>query len=484
MSTTAKVTARKRIDSLLDDNSFVEIGALVKARSTDFNIGAKDTPSDGVITGYGVINQKLVYVYSQDSTVLGGSIGEMHAKKISNLYDMAMKMGAPVIGLIDSTGLRLQESVDGLNALGQIYRKQALASGVIPQISAIFGNCGGGLSVVAGLSDFTYMESEKAQLFVNSPDAVDENRKELCDSASAEFQSKTAGNVDFTGTETEILNDIRELISILPSHNEDEAWDMDSEDDLNRAAVGIENCAEDTKLALESISDDGFLVEVKKDFAPEMVTAFIKLNGATVGAVANRSKIYDDEGKVSDTFETKLTVKGCRKAAGFVNFCDAFSIPVLTLTNVTGYATTMCQEKNGAKAAAELVYAFAQATVPKVNLIVGNAIGSAYVTMNSKATGADIVYAWPEAKIGMMDAENAVKIMYADEIASGQAEAVIREKTAQYQALQGDILSAAARGYVDSIVAPVDTRKYIIGAFEMLYTKYEERPDKKHGTVS
>ena len=259
---------------------------------------------------------------------------------------------------------------------------------------------------------------------------------------------------------------------------------MDSEDDLNRAAVGIENCAEDTKLALESISDDGFLVEVKKDFAPEMVTAFIKLNGATVGAVANRSKIYDDEGKVSDTFETKLTVKGCRKAAGFVNFCDAFSIPVLTLTNVTGYATTMCQEKNGAKAAAELVYAFAQATVPKVNLIVGNAIGSAYVTMNSKATGADIVYAWPEAKIGMMDAENAVKIMYADEIASGQAEAVIREKTAQYQALQGDILSAAARGYVDSIVAPVDTRKYIIGAFEMLYTKYEERPDKKHGTVS
>lgn len=484
MSTTAKVTARQRIENLLDDNSFVEIGAFVKARSTDFNIQAKDTPSDGVITGYGVINGRLVYVYSQDSSVLGGSVGEMHAKKIVGLYDLAMKMGAPVIGLIDSTGLRLQESVDGLNAFGQIYLKQSLASGVIPQITAIFGNCGGGLSVVSELSDFTFMESEKAQLFVNSPNAINENRKEVCDSASAKFQSEIAGNVDFVGTEAEVIDGVRELVSVLPSNNEDEAADFDCEDDLNRATEGIETCVEDTKLALENISDDNFVLEIKKDFAPEMLTAFIKLNGATVGVAANRTKIYDDNMNVTNEFDAKLTAKGCSKAADFVTFCDAFNIPILTLTNVNGYAATMCQEKNGAKASAKLVYAFSNATVPKVNLLIGDAIGSAYTTMNSKAIGADVVYAWPTAKVGMMEAKSAVEIMYAEEIAKGEdANAVINEKVAEYQALQGSVMSAAARGYVDSIVEPIDTRKYVIGAFEMLYTKFEDRPGKKHGTV-
>lgn len=483
MSTTAKVTARQRIENLLDDNSFVEIGAYVKARSTDFNMNTKDTPSDGVVTGYGIINGRLVYVYSQDSSVLGGSVGEMHAKKIVSLYDMAMKTGSPVIGLIDSTGLRLQESVDGLNAFGQIYLKQSFASGVIPQITAIFGNCGGGLSVVAGLSDFTFMESEKAQLFVNSPNVIDANRKEVCDSAAAKFQSKTAGNVDFTGTEAEVIDGVRELVSILPSNNEDEAADLECLDDLNRATAGIETCVEDTKFAVENISDNGFVVETKKDFAPEMLTAFIKLNGATVGVVANRRKIYNADMSVADEFETKLTAKGCNKAADFVNFCDAFNIPVLTLTNVNGYVSTMCQEKNGAKATSKLVYAFAHATVPKVNLIVGDAVGTAYIAMNSKATGADVVYAWPKAKIGMMEAKSAVSIMYADEIAAGDANAVIDEKVAEYEALQGDVMSAAARGYIDSIIEPVDSRKYIIGAFEMLYTKFEDRPGKKHGTV-
>ena len=214
-----------------------------------------------------------------------------------------------------------------------------------------------------------------------------------------------------------------------------------------------------------------------------MVTAFIKLNGATVGAVANRTKVYDDDMNVAAEFDAKLTARGCNKAAEFVNFCDAFNIPVLTLTNVNGFAATMCQEKNGAKASSKLVYAFANATVPKVNLIIGDAIGSAYVTMNSKATGADIVYAWPTAKVGMMEAKSAVEIMYADEIASGDANQVINEKVAEYQNLQGSVMAAAARGYVDSIVEPVDTRKYLIGAFEMLYTKFEERPGKKHGTV-
>lgn len=481
MSTTAEVTARKRMEALLDDNSFVEIGAFVKARSTDFNLPKKAALSDGVITGYGLINGRLVYAYSQDASVLGGSVGEMHAKKILNLYQLAMKTGAPVIGLIDSAGLRLQEGVDGLDAFGKIYQKQAMASGVIPQISAVFGNCGGGLSVMAGLSDFTFMEKDHAQLFVNSPNAVDGNRKELCDTASASFQSGQAGNVDFVGTESEILNEIRDLISILPANNEEEACDVECKDDLNRAAAGIETQIEDTKLAAENLSDDGFVMEVKKAYAPEMFTAFIKLNGATVGVVANRTKIYGDDMEIVAEFDAKLTYKGCEKAADFVNFCDAFQLPVLTLTNVNGYETSKCQEYHGAKQTSKLIYAYANATVPKVNVILGNAVGSAYIAMNSKAVGADMVYAWPTAKISMMEAGEAVKIMYAEEFAAGTAD--VSTKTAEYEAMQGSISSAAARGVVDSIIEPADTRKYVIGAFEMLYTKYEERPSKKHGTV-
>lgn len=478
MSTTSNVTARERINNLLDDNSFVEIGAFVKARSTDFDLQNVDTPSDGVITGYGIIDGQLVYVYSQDSSVLGGSVGEMHAKKILNIYNMAMKTGAPVIGLIDSAGLRLQESDDGLNAFGRIYLKQSMASGVIPQITAIFGTCGGGLSVVAGLSDFTFMEKENAQLFVNAPNAIDENRKEVCDTASAEFQSKEAGNVDFVGTESEILDGIRELISILPSDNESgEVIDMDVNDDLNRAVEGIETQIADTALAMKNLSDDGFVIEVKKDYAPEMFTGFIKLNGATVGVVANRTKIYDEEMKVAEEFEAKLTYKGCEKAAKFVNFCDAFDISLVTFTNVNGFATTKCQEAKVAKSTAELVYAFTNATVPKVNVIVGEAFGSSYVAMNSKTIGADIVYAWPTSKIGMMDATAAAKIIYAGQDVN------LAEKAAEYEQLQNSVVATASRGYVDSIVEPINTRKYVIGALEMLCTKYEERPGKKHGTV-
>lgn len=485
MSTTAKVSARQRIESLLDENSFVEIGALVRARNTDFNMQTKETPADGVITGYGVIEGNLVYVYSQDASVLGGSVGEMHAKKIASLYDKAMKMGAPVIGLIDSTGLRLQEATDGLNAFGEIYLKQSLASGVIPQISAVFGNCGGGLSVIPALSDFTFMESEKAQLFVNSPNAIEGNRKEVCDTAGAKFQSEEAGLVDFTGTETEVLAQIRELVAMLPSNNEEEVLADECADDLNRACAGIETCVEDTTLAVYNISDNNKVVEVKKAYAPEMLTALIQLDGATVGVVANRTKIYDEEMNVVAEFEDKLTAKGSEKAAEFIEFCDAFNIPVLTLTNTTGFsACCKCAEKKIAKATAKLVYAYANATVPKVNVVIGNAYGSAYVAMGSKALGTDIVYAWPTAKIAMMDAKSAVQIMYADEIASSEdVTAVINEKTSEYTNIQSSVDAAAAHGYVDSIIEPVDTRKYLIGAFEMLDTKREERPYKKHGTV-
>ena len=471
-------SASRRIATLLDEGSFVEIGGAVTARSTTFNLQEKAAPSDGVITGYGVIDGNLVYVYSQDADVLGGALGEMHAKKIARIYDMAMKMGAPVIGLIDCAGLRLQEATDALEAFGSLYHKQALASGVIPQVTAIFGMCGGGLAVVPGLTDFTFMEAKDGKLFVNSPNALEGNEISKCNTASAEYQSKTAGLVDGIGAEAEILGQIRDLVCMLPANNEDDMSYEECTDDLNRICADIANASEDTAIALAQIADNEILVETKKDYAKEMVTGFIRLNGMTVGVVANRSKVYNAEAEVEAEFDSVLTVDGCKKATDFVNFCDAFSIPVLTLTNVTGFAATVESEKNMASAVAKLTYAFANATVPKVNVIVGKAFGSAYVSMNSKSIGADLVYAWPTAEIGMMDAKLAAQIMYADADAE-----TLNEKAAEYKELQSSPNSAAARGYVDAIIEPADTRKYVIGAFEMLFTKREDRPAKKHGTV-
>ena len=477
MSTTSK--ASQRIAALLDDNSFVEIGGLVTARATDFNLKPNETPSDGCITGYGVINGNLVYVYSQDASVLNGTIGEMHAKKITNLYDLAMKTGAPVIGLIESAGLRLQEATDALAAFGEIYLKQTMASGVIPQITAVFGTCGGGLGLFPTMTDFTFMEEKNAKLFVNAPNALDGNVITKCDSSSAKFQAEESGIVDVVADEATILEKVRELVSFLPANNEDDARFLeDCTDDLNRVNPEIAGCVGDTSVALSILADDNNFFEVKTGYAKNMVTGFLRLDGVTVGAVANRSEICDEEGKVAEKLDAVLTAEGCEKAAEFVNFCDAFGIPVLTLTNVKGYEATLASEKAIAKAAAKLTYAFANATVPKVNVVIGKALGTAYVVMNSKAIGADITMAWPDAQIGAMDGKLAAKIMY-----DGQGADVINEKAAEYEALTLNVTSAAKRGYVDQIVNAADTRKYVIGAFEMLFTKSEDRPAKKHGTV-
>lgn len=476
MSTSS--AARERINALLDENSFVEIGALVTARATDFNLKQIDTPSDGCITGYGVINNSLVYVYAQDASVLNGSIGEMHAKKICNLYDMAMKMGAPVIGLIDSCGLRLQEATDALNAMGELYMKQTLASGVVPQITAVFGNCGGGLALVPSLTDFTFMEATKAKLFVNSPNTLDGNSTDKCDTASAKFQSEESGIVDFVGAEDEILAQMRELISFLPANNEEEAEYVDCEDDLNRASNAIGSSFADAKLAFSDIADDYNFVEVKAEYAKDMVVGFIKLNGNTVGCVGNRSVVYGEDGAVADKLDDKLSATGCVKAAEFINFCDAFSIPVLSLTNITGFKACKCSEKKIARASAKMTYAFANATVAKVNVIAGKALGSAYVCMNSKAIGCDVTFAFEGAEIGAMDAKAAAKVMYPNE--NGDA---LDAKAKEYADLQNSCVSAAKRGYVDYIINPQDARKYIIGAFEMLYSKREDRPAKKHGII-
>ncbi len=477
MSSSNDSLAMQRILKLVDENSFMEIGSLVTARNTDFNLANTDTPSDGVIIGHGLVDGSLVFVYSQDASVLNGTIGEMHAKKIASVYDMAMKMGAPVIGFIDCAGMRLQESVDALDGFGQIYAKEVEASGVVPQISAVFGNCGGGLAVVPALSDFAFMETTKGKVFVNSPNAIDGNRVDKCDTSAAKFQSEETGCIDGVGTEDEIIAQIRELVTMLPLNNEGDVYTEECVDDLNRACASMDVMKGDARYLLTEISDSNIFFETKADYAKDMVTGFIKLNGMTVGAVANCTEIHDEEGKVAEKFDAVLSARGCEKAAEFIKFCDAFEIPVLSLTNVTGFKASMCSERRLAKALAHMTAAFADATCPKVNLIVGDAFGSAYVTMNSKAIGADMVYAWPETKVGMMDAALAAKIMYADASADE-----LEKKAAEYEKLQSNVMAAARRGYVDLIIEPADTRKYLVAAFEMLYTKCAGTPDKKHGT--
>ena len=478
MSNATPSLAGTRITSLLDANSFVEIGKSVTARSTDFNMAETKAPSDGVITGSGVIDGNLVYVYSQDASVLNGTVGEMHAKKISALYDLAMKTGAPVIGLVDCAGLRLQEATDALEAFGSIYLKQTLASGMIPQITAVFGTCGGGMAVVPALTDFTFMEAKKAKMFVNTPNALEGNHVDKCDTAAADFQSEETGLIDGVGTEEEILGQIRQLVSLLPSNFEDNDSFVECTDDLNRICEDLAASAGDTSLALSRIADNNLFFETKRNYGRDIVTGFLRLNGATVGAVANRSEVYNQEGEKTEEFDGTITARGARKAADFVKFCDAFDIPVLTLTNVTGFKATLCNEKMMAKSVGEMVHAFANATVPKVNVIIGKAYGTAYVAMNSKSVGADLVYAWENAEVGMMDASLAAKIMY-----PGADASTLNEKAAEYRNLQSGIESAAARGYVDTVIAPADTRKYVIGAFEMLFTKREDRPAKKHSAV-
>lgn len=477
MSNSNTMSAKDRIASLVDENSFVELGAGITKRSTDFNMQEKSVPADGVITGYGLIQNNPVYVYSQDASALNGTIGEMHAKKIAHIYELAMKTGVPVIGLIDCAGMRLQESTDALAGFGQIYKMKAKASGVIPQISAIFGNCGGGVAVMAAMSDFTFMEQNNGKLFVNSPNTLEGNYTDKLDTASADFQ-KTASVVDvICDGEAEVFENVRNLVSILPENNNEIGGMEECLDDLNRLVPDFATEVKDPAAALEDLGDNNFFLELKKDFAKEMVTGFISLDGMTVGCVANRTAVYGEDGSEQESFEARLTSDGCDKAASFIKTCDAFNIPVLTLTNVEGFATTVEEEKTIASKAAALTAAFAEADVPKVNLITGNAYGSAYITMNSKHIGADMVFALPDAKIGMMDAQVAAKIMYADD-----KDADLAAKAAEFAAQSGTE-AAAARGYIDSIISPEAARKQLIFAFELLFTKSEYPIGKKHGTI-
>lgn len=445
-------SAMTRIQSLLDEFSFVEIGRLVEARSTDFNLAEKKAPSDGVVTGYGTIDGNLVYVYAQDAAVLGGSIGEMHARKIANIYSMAMKNQAPVIALVDCSGVRLEEANDSLFGLGRIYKKQTLASGQIPQITAIFGNCGGGLTVLAGLSDYVLMENTSAKAYVNAPDAVIGNKDDEIAKAAKRGEF---GLVDFDGTEDEIFAQIRKLVAVLPGNNEDGGVLEENTDDLNRAVLSFDTL--EAEEAVKQLADNGIFLETKKGYSSDVITGFAQIGGETVAIVANKN--------------SKLTWKGADKAARLVSFANAFDLPVVSIVDVTAYCNCECTEKHMPTMAARLAYAYSNADVPVIT-VVKNALGTAGLTFGAKALGADIVYAYNNSKIGVMDAEQAAKL-----VADGDAEA------AKAFAEQNTALAAAKRGYVDEIIAPEETRQRIAASLQMLGWKSVYRPDKKNGTV-
>ncbi|MCR4674497.1 MAG: carboxyl transferase [Lachnospiraceae bacterium] len=460
MSEGLNSSAIQRLENLLDEDSFVELGSLVTARVTDFNLDPKKAPSDGVVTGYGLIDERLVFVYSQDSSVLNGTIGEMHAKKILNVYEKAMKMGAPVIGLLDCGGVRLQEAFDATEAIGEMIAKACEASGSIPQITGIFGNCGGGLSVLPALSDFAYMTND-AKLFVNSPDAITGNSSEKNDTSSAQFQFDN-GNVDGIGSEEEVLDKIRQMVAVLPSSAMDGAFADECLDDLNRASVGLEEKREEVAAIAAELSDANIFVETKAGFSKDMITGFVILNGQTTGVVGNQAV---EAGEI-------LTANGARKAASFVKFCDAYEIPVLSLTNVDAYKACECAEKNLPKALAELSIAFASATVPKVNLITKKAGGSAYLFMNGKSLGADLTFAFPDAEMSIMDSNLAGGILAGE---SGD----VAKASLEFEETQSGLMNAARRGIVDRVVNFADARKYLIAGFDMLFEK-SDSVYKKH----
>ncbi len=444
--------AKDRISSLLDPNSFVELGARVTARSTDFNPGAKKAPSDGVVTGYGLIDNHLIYIYAQDPSVLGGSIGEMHAKKIIALYKLAISTGAPILGLLDSIGLRLEEGTDALHAFAGIYQIMSKASGLIPQMSVVYGKCGGGLALIPSLSDFTFMAKD-AELFVNSPNALTGNVETNNDTSLAQAKA-TSGNVDFVGDETEIIDEIHKLMAVLPANNEDHRILADM-DDLNRSS---ENTDIDPKLICQDLADSHVFLETKQAYAKDMITGLLRLGGHTTAIIANN--------------DSSLTSNGCRKATRLVRFADAFDLPIITLTNVNSFATNLAEEDTIALAAAELAEAFADATCPKINVIIQEAMGSAYAVMNPQA---DFTMAFPDAKLGMMAADLAAKIV-------ADKDDDLSEVTKSYDSLQNSIEMACERGYIDQIIEPIDLRRHLIGALEVLYSK-RKNFQRKHATI-
>jgi len=481
-----KMTARERIQALFDENSFVEIDTFVETRSIDFDMQKKKVPGDGVVTGYGSIDGRLVFVAAQDFTVIGGSLGEMHAAKITKVMDMAMKMGAPFISINDSGGARIEEGIDALKGFGDIFYRNTLASGVIPQISVIMGPCAGGAVYSPAITDFIFMVDKTSQMFITGPQVIKSVTGEdvtLEKLGGAETHNSISGVAHFrSSSEKECIEQIKKLISYLPDNNLSDVPIVPTQDDINRITdnqVDIipqdSNKPYDMMEIITSVVDNGDFFEIQKDFAKNIIIGFGRMNGGTVGIVANQPKFAAGV----------LDVNSSDKAARFVRFCDAFNIPIITFTDVPGYLPGVGQEHSGViRHGAKLLYAFSEATVPKINVIVRKAYGGAYIAMNSKHLGADMVFAWPSAEIAVMGPEGAANIIFKKDIAAADDPMETRKRLIEeYREKFSNPYVAASRGYVYDVIDPATTRIRLISALEMLASKRENRPAKKHGNI-
>jgi len=480
-----KLTARERLHFLLDEGSFEEIGMLVMHRSTDFGMEKERYPGDGVVTGYGTINGRLVYVFSQDFTVFGGSLSETHAEKICKIMDLALKNGAPVIGLNDSGGARIQEGVVSLGGYADIFYKNTMASGVVPQLSAIMGPCAGGAVYSPAITDFVLMVENTSYMFVTGPNVVKTVTHEIVSSeelGGASTHSTKSGVTHFAcSNEIDAINHIKKLLSYMPQNCEETAPAIayEASDELRPKLDDIipENNSQpyDIREVITELVDVESFLEVHKDFAENIVVGFARLAGKSIGIVANQPAF------LAGVLDINSSVKGAR----FVRFCDSFNIPLLVLEDVPGFLPGTDQEwnaiiTNGAK----LLYAFCEATVPRITVITRKAYGGAYDVMNSKHIGADMNYAWPTAEIAVMGAKGAAEIIFKKDIASADdSNARWIEKEREYSDIFANPYRAAERGFIDEVIEPSKTRKKLIKAFKMLENKVVNNPRKKHGNI-
>jgi propionyl-CoA carboxylase beta chain len=481
-----KLSARERIDLLLDEGSFEELDKLVQHRCRDFGMEKEVVPGDGFVTGWGRIDGRLAYVFAQDFTVFGGSLSEANAQKICKVMDLAMKTGAPVIGLNDSGGARIQEGVVSLAGYADIFLRNTLASGVIPQISAIMGPCAGGAVYSPAITDFVFMVDKKSYMFVTGPDVIktvtheDVTKEELGGSMT---HNSVSGVGHFVAADdTECLRMIRELIGYVPQNNREEPPRRASRDPIDRMDRSLDtlvpeqsNMPYDIKDAIRPVVDDGEFFEVHEHFARNLVTGFARLEGRSVGIVANQPAV------LAGVLDINSSVKGAR----FVRFCDAFNIPILTFEDVPGFLPGAGQEFGGIiRHGAKLLYAYAEATVPKVTVITRKAYGGAYCVMGSKHLRTDINFAWPTAEIAVMGPEGAVNIVYRRELSAAQDRDSMRQaKTEEFRERFANPFVAAERGYVDDVIEPHETRPKVIQALRMLENKVDSMPRKKHGNI-
>ncbi len=481
-----KLTARERIDLLMDEGSFEEIGMMVTHRSTDFGMEKEIYLGDGVVTGYGTINGRLTYVFSQDFTVFGGSLSETHAEKICKLMDLAMKNGAPVIGLNDSGGARIQEGVVSLGGYADIFYRNTVASGVIPQLSAIMGPCAGGAVYSPAITDFIMMVEKSSYMFVTGPNVVKTVTHEEVSSedlGGANTHASKSGVTHFTcGNEVEAIQLLKRLLSYMPQNCEEkpnslpyEVLSDERREALNKLIPENPNQPYDMREVIEGLIDEESFTEVHKDWAENIVVGFARIAGKSVGIVANQPAVLAGV----------LDINSSRKGARFVRFCDCFNIPLLVLVDVPGFLPGTDQEWHGIITnGAKLLYALSEATVPKVTVITRKAYGGAYDVMNSKHIGADMNYAWPTAEIAVMGAKGAVEIIFKKEIEkAANPEQALKEKTDLYAEKFANPYGAAARGFIDEVIEPATTRLKLIRAYAMLENKVVNNPRKKHGNI-